>query len=101
MYTVKKTGTHIQLSVFYKALAHPARLAIVEILLGTKTCTCSGFVNELPLAQATISEHLRKLKQAGLVCVNEKGSSSQYSLDKQVFKQFMQLQQQVTMKIPE
>jgi DNA-binding transcriptional ArsR family regulator len=86
------TSKHQELSSFYKALAHPARLAIIEILLRTKTCTCNDFVNRIPFAQATISEHLRKLKLAQLISVWEKGSSSQYAINKQVFKRCIELQ---------
>jgi DNA-binding transcriptional ArsR family regulator len=91
----KAIDKHNQLSAFYKALAHPARLAIIEMLLCNKACTCNGFLIELSFAQATISEHLRKLKQAGFVSVSEKGSSSEYRVNKQVFRQFMQMQMEM------
>lgn len=89
-----KIARHIELSAFYKALAHPARLAIIEKLLVTATCNCNEFVQEFPFAQATISEHLRKLKAAGLISVSEKGSSSEYSLNKQRLRQMIKTQQQ-------
>ena len=92
MQTEKKTDTLRQLAVFYKALAHPARLAIVERLSVAKACTCNDFVRVLPFAQATISEHLRKLKLAGLIVVSEKGNSSEYCLNKQGFRQLAKLQ---------
>ncbi len=90
----KRMNKHIELSVFYKALAHPIRLAIIEKLSNTGTCICKDFVNELPFAQATISEHLRKLKHAKLISVCEKGSSSEYTLNKQRFKQLINMQRQ-------
>lgn len=92
--TKKEIAKHVELSAFYKALANPVRLAIIEKLSITETCICNDFVKELPFAQATISEHLRKLKQADLVSVCEKGSSSQYCLNKQRFKQLIKMQRQ-------
>lgn len=92
MQAESKKLKHDQLSVYYKALAHPARLAIVEKLTVAGACTCIEFVRELPLAQATISEHLRKLKLAGLITVTEKGNTSVYSLNKQGMKQFKRTQ---------
>ena len=50
-----------------KALGHPARIAILEFLLKTDSCICGDIVNELPLAQPTISQHLKELKNAGLI----------------------------------
>jgi DNA-binding transcriptional ArsR family regulator len=56
-----------RLASIAKALAHPARIAIVEYLLKTDTCICGDIVNELPLAQPTVSQHLKELKNAGLI----------------------------------
>lgn len=92
MRTEKQTDNLYQLSVFYKALAHPVRLVIVERLSVDKACTCKDFVRVLPFAQATISEHLRKLKLAGLVMVSEKVNSSEYCLNKQGFRKLAKLQ---------
>ena len=50
-----------------KAFAHPARVAIIQQLLKRKTCICGDLVEELGLAQATISQHLRELKKAGII----------------------------------
>ncbi|MEO1450303.1 MAG: metalloregulator ArsR/SmtB family transcription factor [Bacteroidota bacterium] len=66
-----------------KALGHPARVAILEVLLKRKSCYCGDIVEELPLAQATVSQHLKVLKAAGLIegtidprnscyCINQK-----------------------------
>jgi ArsR family transcriptional regulator len=65
-----------------KALAHPARIAIIQHLLKEKSCVCGDLVEVLPLAQATVSQHLKELKQIGLLhgeinpprvcyCINE------------------------------
>ena len=58
-----------KLAVMMKALAHPARIAIIQQLLKTNACICGDLVDELGLAQATISQHLKELKDAGLVKV--------------------------------
>jgi DNA-binding transcriptional ArsR family regulator len=97
MHTVKKNGKHHELSGYYKALAHPVRLAIIEKLFVGKVNSCNDFVHELSFAQATISEHLRKLKQAGLVTVNRKGPSSEYSLNKQGIRRFIRIQDEMKM----
>jgi ArsR family transcriptional regulator len=49
------------------AVAHPARVRIVRLLLARKTCVCGEIVDQLPLAQSTVSQHLKILKQAGLI----------------------------------
>lgn len=64
-----------------KALAHPARIAIVEYLLKVNNCVCGDIVNELPLAQPTISQHLKELKNAGIIKGNIEGTSVCYCLD--------------------
>jgi ArsR family transcriptional regulator len=55
------------LGVLAKALGHPARVRILRLLLGRDSCYCGELVDELPLAQATVSQHLKVLKDAGLV----------------------------------
>ena len=64
-----------------KALAHPARIAILEYLFQSKSCVCGDIVNEIGLAQATISQHLKALKEAGLVQGNINGSNVCYCID--------------------
>jgi len=54
-------------AVLAKALAHPARIAILKVLAERGTCVCGEVVDVLPLAQATVSQHLKELKEAGLV----------------------------------
>ncbi len=71
------------LAALAKALGHPARIAILDYLLTVDSCICGDIVNELPLAQPTISQHLKELKSVGLIkgsiegnaicyCINEK-----------------------------
>jgi DNA-binding transcriptional ArsR family regulator len=68
-----------------KALGHPARVAILEYLNSVNACICGDIVNELPLAQPTISQHLRELKNAGLIKGNIEGNSICYCIDIEVF----------------
>ena len=71
-----------------KALAHPARIAIVQHLVKTDTCICGDLVEELGLAQPTISQHLRELKNIGLIQGAIEGTSVCYCIDPKVWKQF-------------
>ena len=64
-----------------KALAHPARIAILQILAEKKSCICNDIVEELPLAQATVSQHLKELKNAGLIKGNIEGNAICYCID--------------------
>ena len=56
-----------EMATLFKALSHPARIAIVDYLLTVDTCICGDIVNELPLAQPTISQHLKELKNANII----------------------------------
>lgn len=64
-----------------KALGHPARIAILEYLIEVERCICGDIVNELPLAQPTISQHLKELKNAGLIKGSIEGNSICYCVD--------------------
>jgi len=70
------------MSSLLKAMAHPARIAIIEYLVKTDTCICSDIVDQLPLAQPTISQHLKELKNAGLIKGNIEGTAICYCVDK-------------------
>ncbi len=69
-----------------KALAHPARIAIIQQLLKTNACICGDLVEELGLAQATISQHLKELKNSGLIQGTIEGASVCYCIDPKVWK---------------
>jgi ArsR family transcriptional regulator, arsenate/arsenite/antimonite-responsive transcriptional repressor len=71
-----------ELAIIAKAMAHPARIAIIEFLLKVDTCICGDIVNELPLAQPTVSQHLKELKSAGLIMGDIEGNSVCYCIDK-------------------
>jgi DNA-binding transcriptional ArsR family regulator len=64
-----------------KAIAHPARIAILEHLFKINTCVCGDIVEEIGLAQATISQHLKALKEAGLIKGNTDGAKVCYCID--------------------
>ncbi|HEY8397184.1 MAG TPA: metalloregulator ArsR/SmtB family transcription factor [Flavihumibacter sp.] len=69
------------LSIFGKALAHPARLAILKVLAERGGCICGELVDALPLAQSTVSQHLKELREASLVLVNLEGPRSCYCIN--------------------
>lgn len=71
-----------ELAVLAKALAHPARIAILQYLAATTSCINTTLVQELGLAQATISQHLRELKELGLICGSIEGTTVNYCLDR-------------------
>lgn len=79
------TNRQNELSIVAKALGHPARIAIIEYLLETNTCVCGDIVHVLPLAQATVSQHLKELKSAGLIKGAIEGTSVCYCLDEKGF----------------
>lgn len=68
-----------------KALGHPARVAIIEHILKVNECICNDIVGELPLAQSTISQHLKELKNAGLIKGSVEGTSICYCIDETTF----------------
>lgn len=68
-----------------KALGHPARVAIIEYLLKVNTCICNDIVEELPLAQSTISQHLKELKNAGLIKGSIEGKTICYCIEETTF----------------
>lgn len=75
-----------KLAIISKALGHPARIAIIEHLLKVNECICGDIVNELPLAQPTVSQHLKELKNAGLIKGNIEGNSVCYCIDEKAFE---------------
>ena len=81
----------IHLAEIAKALGHPARIAILRYLLETNnTCVCGDIVAALPLAQSTVSQHLKELKKVGLLQGNVDGASVCYCINPVVWKQFQQ-----------
>jgi DNA-binding transcriptional ArsR family regulator len=68
---------------YFKALAHPARLQILQFLAETKTCFCGNITDELPLGRTTVNQHLKELKEAGLIQGHVSGVKTNYCLDYQ------------------
>ena len=77
-----------RLAQMMKALAHPARIAIIQHLVRTDACVCGDLVDELGLAQATISQHLKELKNAGLIQGTIEGTSVCYCIDPKMWNQY-------------
>lgn len=71
-----------KLAKLLKALGHPARIAIIHFLLESEHCICGDIVNKLPLAQPTISQHLKELKNAGLIKGSIEGNAICYCIEK-------------------
>lgn len=69
------------LALLFKAMSHPARIAIIQYLLHVDSCICGDIVNELPLAQPTVSQHLAALKNAGIIQGNIEGTAICYCLN--------------------
>ena len=78
-----------RLAMMMKALAHPARIAILQELIKTNACVCGDLVSDLGLAQATISQHLKELKNAGLIKGNIEGTRVCYCINNKVWKQYI------------
>ena len=76
------------LAEFAKALAHPARIAILKVLAQHNECICGEIVEILPLAQSTVSQHLKELKNAGLITGTVDGPRSCYCINWKAFEQF-------------
>lgn len=70
-----------ELAEFAWALSHPARLAILKMLAAKNQCVCGEIVEVLPLAQATVSQHLKELKKAGLISGTVDGAKSCYCIN--------------------
>ena len=75
------TDEQNNISLFAKAFSHPARVAILQKLFVIDTCYCGDLVSEIGLAQPTISQHLKELKQLGLIKGNVEGTSVCYCID--------------------
>ncbi|GAB3909433.1 ArsR/SmtB family transcription factor [Mucilaginibacter boryungensis] len=79
------TDEQNQLAIMLKAIAHPARIAILQQIMKANACICGDLVDELGLAQATISQHLKELKNAGLIQGTIEGVSVCYCINPTVW----------------
>ncbi len=82
-----------------KALGHPARVAIIEYLIKVDTCICGDIVNELPLSQPTVSQHLKELKNAGLIKGSIEGTAICYCVDKEAIARLQQYFANTTLQL--
>lgn len=80
-----------EIALIAKALGHPARVAILQHLFKIDSCVCGDLVNEIGLAQPTISQHLKELKHLGLIKGNVEGTSVCYCIDKDNWTQMKAL----------
>lgn len=76
------------LAAFAKALSHPARIAILKVLAQKNECICGEIVEVLPLAQSTVSQHLKELVNAGLITGSVDGPRSCYCINWKTFEKF-------------
>jgi DNA-binding transcriptional ArsR family regulator len=80
-----------RLSKYAKALSHPARVAILKLLIKQNSCICGDIVEELPLSQSTVSQHLKELKEAGLIKGEINGVKICYCIDEAEWKKARQI----------
>ncbi len=82
------TQEQVDLASVTKALGHPARIAIIQHLLKVNACVCGDIVNELPLAQPTVSQHLKELKNIGLIKGSIEGNAICYCINEEVWNKY-------------
>lgn len=75
------------LAKYAKALSHPARVAIIRLIIQKQACICGELVDELPLSQSTVSQHLKELKEAGLIKGEISGPKTCYCIDEEAWSQ--------------
>lgn len=85
------TDQQNKLAALFKVLGHPARIAILQHIIDQKACICNDLVEELGLAQATISQHLKELKHIGIIQGSIDGKSVCYCIETTVWKDMQQL----------
>ena len=88
------------LAVLAAALGHPHRIAIIRFLLANTRCMCGNIVDELPISQSTVSQHLKKLKEAGWISGEVDGPKSCYCMKPGVVQRFISLLQSLQTSIP-
>ena len=84
-------ASDVELATLAKALGHPARVQIVRFLLSQDSCMCGDIVEHLPLAQSTVSQHLKMLKESGLIRGTIDGPRVCYCVEPKVLERFKQL----------
>ena len=74
-------ASQLRLAQLAKALGHPARIAILQFLISKQACVCGDIVDEIPLSQSTVSQHLKELKEAGLIKGDISGVNTCYCIN--------------------
>ena len=77
----------LRVAALFQALAHPARIAILEQLAKSETCLCGELVSELPLAQSTVSQHLKAMCNAGVITGTIEGTATCFCIDRKAIRQ--------------
>lgn len=93
------TDTQNEIATLAKALGHPARIAIIDYLMSVDSCICGDIVKELPLSQPTVSQHLKELKNAGLIKGNIEGNAICYCVDENTLKKLNNYINHISTKI--
>jgi DNA-binding transcriptional ArsR family regulator len=83
--TKEFTRQQNELAAWTKALGHPARIAIIQFLIEKRSCFCGDIVDELPLSQSTVSQHLQELRKVGLIKGDIDGPGVCYCIDEKVW----------------
>ncbi len=94
------TATEQEVALVAKALGHPARVAILQLLARRQSCVCGELVLELPLSQSTVSQHLKELKAAGLVQGEVDGPRVCYCIDRAGWDRARQLLHDLLLPLP-
>jgi len=89
--TEKFNQNQNEIALIAKAFAHPARVAILQQLFKLDTCICGDLVNEIGLAQPTISQHLKELKNLSIIKGNVEGTSVCYCINEEIWKEIKAL----------
>ena len=79
--TKEFTAKENKIAKYARALGHPARIAILNIIIKNQSCICGEIVDELPFSQSTVSQHLKELKEAGLIKGDIEGTKVCYCID--------------------
>lgn len=93
------TNKQNEIAILAKALGHPARIAILEYLLKVDTCICGDIVNELPLAQPTVSQHLKELKNADLIKGDIEGNTICYCINDKALNKLQSWFENIRLKL--
>ncbi len=91
----------LELSEFARVMGHPARIAIIKELAKRQSCICGEIVEVLPLAQSTVSQHLKELKKAGLIQGTVNGVKSCYCINWENFNKLSQAMENYFIEIKE